>query len=197
MTDLATPPLTTPALRPAAGALLAGALATLVSVVGEPLAGEGTPTGTALGLVGVAGGFAVLLGMPVLLAGVRRGRGLVLTGYVLLAATIVLAQEFLGLTFGLVVPWIAAHGIDTSQPPAALGLLFVVTGPLTTLGIALLAAGFWRSQAHPRWAAAALAVAAVLSAAALAGLPDVVDAASTAVVFGVLAATGARALSRS
>jgi hypothetical protein len=184
----------TPTSRAAAAALLVGSVATICSVVGGPLAGDGTATGTALGFIGVAGGFAVLLGLPVLVTGVRRGRAPLLVGYALLAAAIVLAQEFLGLTFGIVVPWIAAQGVDTATPPPALGALLAVAGPLTTLGVALLAVGFWRSAVHPRWAAAALAGATALSVAALAGLPDLLDAASTAVLFAVLAATGARAL---
>lgn len=189
--------LAPPGHRLAGAALLLGGVVTSCALVAADLIGEQRidSVRVAVSVVEVVGGLLVLLGMPVLLHGVTgRARALMIAGYVPIFAVIVLVQVFLSLTFALVVPWIAGHGVDVNQPPAALGAVLFVSQPVAVLGFALLALGILGSGVHPRWTGWVLVASTVLSAAALAGLPDVVDLLATVGLFGVFAVIGGRGL---
>jgi hypothetical protein len=185
-----------PSRLPGAALLLGGVLTGCALIAGDLIGEQRIDTvRVAVSVVEVVGGLLVLLGMPVLLRGTAGpGRPFLVAGYVLVFTVVALVQVFLSLTFALVVPWVAGHGVDVSQPPPALGAVLFVSQPLAVLGIALLAAGMLRSTVHPRWNGWALVGSAVLSAAALAGLPDVADLVATVVLFAVFAVSGAREL---
>lgn len=138
-------------------------------------------------------GIAALLGLPALLIDhPRRGRVPTLIGYVLVFIIAAYTLVFIALTMGLVLPWVAAYGVDVAQGPAVIGAIFFVLGPLQVLATALLGAGALR--AGRRAAGWVLVVGAAVNVVALAPLPGFVGTIATVLLFAGIAMLAAHQL---
>jgi hypothetical protein len=155
-------------------ALLVGAVLSIVSSVGSGVLfpdnnapGVATnPLNIALGVVGVLGTVAALLGLPGLYArSAREGGSLWLIGVALIAITGLIFGIFLGMMSVFVIPVLASRAPDLfgDGPPPSFFVLFIL-GTLTNfLGALLMGIPMLTRRLYPRWCGWLMVAEAVLA----------------------------------
>lgn len=154
--------------------LLVGGLLLAVSSVITALAFPGDTAAQAKetlwtpAFVGVAlGTLIALLGLPVLYARLAEPGGWLAQAGLILIGIVGIALGFFGnFMQALIWPWIATNApalLSASAPSSApLTGMYIVSGVLEALGLIALSVPLLRGRLQPRWAGAALALAALL-----------------------------------
>jgi hypothetical protein len=181
-------------MRLGGAALLVGSVALIfvmlvALVISDPQHG-GVVAVTALTIEAIAS-VLVLLGMPAMLAGQRQPvTRLGLAGYVGIFTNVAFSNLFLSLTFAIVLPWAADHGVNIDgPPPPALGAALFLGVLVQIVCTGLLAAWVLRSAGYWRWSGWLLLAStalAILSAVPSAGIARYAAAITLYAAFGLI-----------